>query len=84
MRRRVFVPRDAGAIAVGADRVAAAIVDASKRAELDVEIVRTGSRGLYWLEPMVEVEELPSYFGDLPPRRPEGEAAPPRPPPPPS
>jgi hypothetical protein len=34
---------------------------------------------------MVEVEELPSYFGDLPPRRPEGEAAPRRPPrPPPS
>ena len=56
MKRRVFVARDAGAIAVGADRVAAVIRDAAERAALDVEIVRTGSRGLYWLEPMVEVE----------------------------
>ncbi|HEY2444456.1 MAG TPA: NADH-quinone oxidoreductase subunit NuoF [Rhizomicrobium sp.] len=55
MKRRVFVSRDAGAIAVGADRVAAAIADAAARAALDVEIVRTGSRGLYWLEPLVEV-----------------------------
>jgi formate dehydrogenase iron-sulfur subunit len=56
MKRRIFVPRDAGAIAVGADRVAIAIADAAKRAEIDVEIVRTGSRGAYWLEPLVEVE----------------------------
>jgi len=63
MKRRVFVSRDAGAIAVGADRVAAAIADASKRAELDVEIVRTGSRGLYWLEPLVEVESARGRVG---------------------
>jgi formate dehydrogenase iron-sulfur subunit len=56
MKRRVFVPRDAGAIAVGADRVATALVEAAKRATLEIEIVRTGSRGLYWLEPLVEVE----------------------------
>jgi len=56
MKRRIFVPRDAGAIAVGADRVAAAIADAANRAEMDIEIVRTGSRGAYWLEPLVEVE----------------------------
>jgi formate dehydrogenase iron-sulfur subunit len=56
MKRRVFVPRDAGAIAVGADHVANAIVDAATRAEIDIEIVRTGSRGAYWLEPLVEVE----------------------------
>jgi formate dehydrogenase iron-sulfur subunit len=56
VKRRVFIPRDAGAIAVGADRVAAAIADAATRAGLDIELVRTGSRGLYWLEPLVEVE----------------------------
>ncbi|MGH6889077.1 MAG: formate dehydrogenase beta subunit [Rhizomicrobium sp.] len=56
MTRRVFVPRDAGAIAVGADRVVTAIADAAKRADLDIEIVRNGSRGAYWLEPLVEVE----------------------------
>ena len=40
MKRRVFVPRDAGAIAVGANRVAAALADAARRAEIAVEIVR--------------------------------------------
>ena len=63
MKRRVFVSRDAGAIAVGAERVATAVAEAVKRATLDVEIVRTGSRGLYWLEPLVEVETLNGRFG---------------------
>jgi formate dehydrogenase iron-sulfur subunit len=56
MKRRIFVPRDAGAIAVGAERVAIAIAEAAKRATLDIDIVRSGSRGLYWLEPLVEVD----------------------------
>ncbi len=46
---RVFVPRDAGALALGADAVAAALAGAG------AEVIRTGSRGLYWLEPMVEI-----------------------------
>ena len=52
---RVFVPRDAAARAVGADRVAAAIRAEADRLGRAVEIVRTGSRGLFWLEPLVEV-----------------------------
>jgi formate dehydrogenase iron-sulfur subunit len=56
VRRRIFVSRDSCAIAVGAERVASSIAEAAKRATLDIEIVRTGSRGLYWLEPLVEVE----------------------------
>ena len=52
---RIFIPRDAGALAVGADEVAAALADAVA-GRPGVEIVRTGSRGLYWLEPLVEVE----------------------------
>ena len=52
---RIFIPRDAAARAVGADRVAAAIEAEAKRLGQPVEIVRTGSRGLFWLEPMVEV-----------------------------
>ncbi len=52
---RIFIPRDAGALAVGAEEVAQAIAGAARRAGSDIEIVRTGSRGLYWLEPMVEV-----------------------------
>ncbi len=46
---RVFVPRDAAALAMGADAVAAALAG-------HADVVRTGSRGLFWLEPMIEVE----------------------------
>jgi len=55
MTMRVFIPRDAGAVAVGADDVALALQQAAVERGLTIEIVRTGSRGLYWLEPMVEV-----------------------------
>ncbi len=51
MTLTIFIPRDAGAVAVGADEVAAAFENIGT----DIEIVRTGSRGMYWLEPMVEV-----------------------------
>lgn len=56
MSVRVFIPADAAAKSVGADDVAAAVRDEAKRLGLAVEIVRTGSRGLLWLEPMVEIE----------------------------
>jgi formate dehydrogenase iron-sulfur subunit len=52
MTALVFIPRDAAALALGADAVAAALAAAAP----SVEIVRTGSRGLFWLEPMIEVE----------------------------
>ena len=54
---RVFVPRDAAAVACGADAVAAALRGAAARAGIEVELVRTGSRGMLWLEPLVEVED---------------------------
>ncbi len=46
----VFVPRDAAALAVGADKVAAAIEREAKARGQDVTIVRNGSRGMLWLE----------------------------------
>ncbi len=52
---KVFVPGDSGAKALGADEVAVAIAAEAARRGVAVEIVRNGSRGLYWLEPMVEV-----------------------------
>lgn len=55
MKMKIFVPRDATAIAVGADEVVAAFEQIAKKRGLPIEIVRTGSRGLHWLEPMVEV-----------------------------
>jgi formate dehydrogenase iron-sulfur subunit len=56
MTLRLFIPCDAAALAVGADEVAAGIRTAAARRNAAVDIVRTGSRGLCWLEPMVEVE----------------------------
>ncbi len=55
MTTRIHLPCDAGAVALGADRVARAIAEEATRRGTPVEIIRTGSRGLYWLEPMVEV-----------------------------
>ncbi|GAB2561090.1 formate dehydrogenase [Dyella jejuensis] len=52
----VYVPRDAGALSLGAEAVAKAIAVEAESRQLDVRIVRNGSRGLYWLEPMVEVQ----------------------------
>ncbi len=51
----VFIPRDAAALAVGADKVANAIAAEIERRGLDARIVRNGSRGMFWLEPLVEI-----------------------------
>jgi formate dehydrogenase iron-sulfur subunit len=51
----VYVPRDTSARAVGADETAAAISREGLARGLDVRVVRNGSRGLLWLEPLVEV-----------------------------
>jgi formate dehydrogenase iron-sulfur subunit len=51
----LYISRDASALAVGAERVAQAIAAEAARRGIDVRIVRTGSRGLFWLEPLVEV-----------------------------
>jgi formate dehydrogenase iron-sulfur subunit len=52
---RIYVPRDAAALAVGADAVADTLQAECARRGLAVDIVRNGSRGLFWLEPLVEV-----------------------------
>jgi formate dehydrogenase iron-sulfur subunit len=56
MKRTIYVPNDAAARALGADRVAKAILDEAKARGYLVEIVRNGSRGMTWLEPLIEVE----------------------------
>ncbi len=55
MSARIYLPRDAGALALGAEAVAAALAREARARGVTLEIVRTGSRGLYWLEPMLEV-----------------------------
>lgn len=56
MTTTVFVPCDAIALSLGAGGVAGAIVDEATRRGIDVRVVRNGSRGLFWLEPLVEVD----------------------------
>jgi formate dehydrogenase iron-sulfur subunit len=60
---RLFISRDSGALALGADEVASAFHKAAERKGLKLEIVRTGSRGMYWLEPLVEVERPEGRIG---------------------
>jgi formate dehydrogenase iron-sulfur subunit len=54
MTMTVYVPADAGALSVGAGEVAAAIAAEAARRGIELRIVRNGSRGAYWLEPLVE------------------------------
>jgi formate dehydrogenase iron-sulfur subunit len=56
MTVRIFVPRDAAALALGAEKVASVIAGEISARGLDAKIVRNGSRGMVWLEPFVEVE----------------------------
>jgi formate dehydrogenase iron-sulfur subunit len=51
----IYIPRDSGSLALGAEKVALAIQAELEARGTKARIVRTGSRGLYWLEPMVEV-----------------------------
>jgi len=51
----IYVPRDAAALSVGAERVATAIAREAASRGIDVTLKRNGTRGMCWLEPLVEV-----------------------------
>jgi formate dehydrogenase iron-sulfur subunit len=53
---KLYLPRDAAARSMGADSTATAIATEAARRGIEIELVRNGSRGLLWLEPLVEVE----------------------------
>jgi formate dehydrogenase iron-sulfur subunit len=53
---KIFVPGDAAALGVGADETARAIMAEAERRGVEIQLVRNGSRGMLWLEPLVEVE----------------------------
>lgn len=55
MSVRIYVPSDSSAVAVGADEVAQAIAGEAQRRGIAIELIRNGSRGMCWLEPLVEV-----------------------------
>ena len=53
---KIFLPLDSVAVALGADEAAEALLTEAENRKLEVEIVRTGSRGMHWLEPLLEIE----------------------------
>ncbi len=76
---KIYLPLDSAAVALGADEIAIALNVHSAKAGVDLTIVRNGSRGMVWLEPLVEVDtpagrmafgpmtvaDVPALFGDL-------------------
>lgn len=63
MSTRIHVPRDSAALAVGADALARAIEAQAAARGIAIELVRNGSRGLLWLEPLVEVSTPAGRIG---------------------
>ncbi len=52
----VFVPRDSAALAMDANAVARDILAEAQRRNIKIKLVRNGSRGMMWLEPLIEVQ----------------------------
>jgi formate dehydrogenase iron-sulfur subunit len=52
----IYVPCDSSAISLGADRIASAIIEEAKKRSISIQLIRNGSRGLFWLEPLVEID----------------------------
>ena len=52
---KVYVPRETAAVSVGADEAAVAIARQAKKSGASIELIRNGSWGASWLEPLVEV-----------------------------
>lgn len=56
MSKRIYVPIDSTALSLGADKVAKAIAAEAAKRGIAIELVRNGSRGAFFLEPLVEVQ----------------------------
>ncbi|WP_299358840.1 NADH-quinone oxidoreductase subunit NuoF [uncultured Paracoccus sp.] len=67
---KIWVPLDSAAIALGADEVAAAIAAQAAERGVEIELIRNGSRGMVWLEPLVEIDRGAGReaFGPIAPR----------------
>ena len=63
MTTRIFVSSDSAALSVGAEAVATAVHNEITSRKLDAKLVRNGSRGLLWLEPLLEVETTAGRIG---------------------
>jgi formate dehydrogenase iron-sulfur subunit len=63
MAIRIYVPRETTASSLGAEQIVAALTTEAKYRNIDIEIVRNGSRGACFLEPLVEVENFTGRYG---------------------
>src|SRR6188474_3005132 len=77
MKATVYVPKDSGALSLGAEAVATGVQAEARKRGHELQLLRNGSRGMYWLEPLVEVvtdagrvaygpvspPDVPSLFG---------------------
>ena len=60
---KVWLPRDAAARALGADDVAKALLAQASARGIDLTLIRNGSRGMIWLEPLLEIETSEGRIG---------------------
>ena len=56
MTAQVFIPKDTTALSLGADGIALKMAQDIENRSIDAEVQRNGSRGMFWLEPLVEVK----------------------------
>ncbi|WP_417499158.1 formate dehydrogenase beta subunit [Methylophaga sp.] len=63
MSQRIYIPCDTTALSLGADQIAEAVQQEIEQHGLDATIVRNGSRGMLWLEPLVEVDTAQGRVG---------------------
>ena len=63
MSTRIYIPSDTTAKSLGADRLARQMAAVAAERGVDIEIVRNGTRGLYWLEPLIEVDTAEGRIG---------------------
>ena len=59
----IFVPQDTTALALGSDEIASLLTESISSRGLDVKLIRNGSRGMFWLEPLLEIEFEDDRFG---------------------
>ncbi|MCF7980871.1 MAG: formate dehydrogenase [Pseudomonadales bacterium] len=63
MSLRLYLPQDTTASAMGADDAAASVIREATAKGLTIDLVRNGSRGLFWLEPLLEMETAEGRIG---------------------
>ena len=59
----IFVPQDTTSLALGSDEIASLLIESMSSRGLDVKLIRNGSRGMFWLEPLLEIEFEGDRFG---------------------